>query len=325
MLPQFAYIRPRSLSEAFRMLLQDDAVVHGGGTDLLGCLREGVFEAKTVVSVRSIPELKGIQQIDDGGVRIGALTTITEIAEHPLVKEKYPGLAKAAVEVGSPQLRNQGTLGGNLCQKPRCWYYRGEFHCLRKGGDTCYAVDGENQFHCIFGGDSCFMVHPSDAAPALVALDAKVHIEGPKGKREVPVGEFHVLPSKDPQKETVLEQGELVTAVSVPPPAAGLRSSYRKVRARQSWDFALVGLALAVAMSAGKVTRAGVVLSGVAPVPWRLMNVEEFLPGRTLDPETIVLAADISLERAKPMELNAYKMTLLKGVMEEELTALSAR
>jgi len=169
------------------------------------------------------------------------------------------------------------------------------------------------------------MVHPSDAAPALVALDAKVHIEGPKGKREVPVGEFHVLPSKDPQKETVLEQGELVTAVSVPPPAAGLRSSYRKVRARQSWDFALVGLALAVAMSAGKVTMAGVVLSGVAPAPWRLKDVEEFLTGRTLDPETIVLAADISLKRAKPMELNAYKMILLKGVMEEELTALSAR
>jgi len=322
MMPQFAYVHPKSIDDALKVLSPGNAVVHAGGTDLLGCLRERVFEAKTVVSLSDLRELKGIQKTKDGGLRIGTLTTISEVAEDPLVREMYPGLAKAASEVGSPQLRNQGTLGGNLCQKPRCWYYRGDFHCIRKGGDTCYAVDGENQFHCIFGGDSCYIVHPSDTAPVLMALEAKVHIEGPKGKRDVPVGEFHVPPSKDPQRETVLAQGELLTSVLLPPPPGGLRSSYRKVRARQSWDFALVGVALALVMSTGKVSRARVVLGGVAPVPWRLRAVEELLTGRELDAETIRLAAETSLKGANPLKHNVYKLPLMKGAIEEELTAI---
>jgi xanthine dehydrogenase YagS FAD-binding subunit len=323
MMPKFAYIRPKSIDEALKFLAPGSAVVHAGGTDLLGCLREHVFEAETVVSLSRLRELQGIRKTKEGGLQVGALTTITEVAENLLVKEMYPGLARAAAEVGSPQLRNQGTLGGNLCQKPRCWYYRGEFHCLRKGGDTCYAVDGENQFHCIFGGDSCYIVHPSDTAPVLVALEATVHIEGPKGRRDVPVEEFVVPPAKDPQKETVLEQGELVTGVSLPPPPGGLHSSYRKVRARQSWDFALAGVALALVLDKGKVTRASVVLSGAAPVPWRLRAVEELLTGRKLDAETIRRAAETALKGAKPMAQNAYKLPLFKGVIEEELTAIS--
>ncbi len=144
--------------------------------------------------------------------------------------------------MASPQLRNQGTIGGNLCQKPRCWYYRGEFHCLRKGGDLCYAAGGENLFHCIFGGDMCYIVHPSDTAPALVAFDAKVRIAGPGGDRTVPLESFHVPPGRDIQKETVLEPDEIVTEVLLPPPPPGLKSSYRKVRTRRSWDFALAGV-----------------------------------------------------------------------------------
>ncbi|MHC1730368.1 MAG: xanthine dehydrogenase family protein subunit M [Syntrophobacteraceae bacterium] len=324
MMPKFAYTRPKSIDEALKVLAPGKAVVHAGGTDLLGCLRDRIFEAETVVSLSNLRELHGIQKTKEGGLRIGALTTITETAEDPQVRKMYPGLAMAASEVGSPQLRNQGTLGGNLCQKPRCWYYRSDFHCLRKGGDTCFAVGGENQFHCIFGGDSCYIVHPSDMAPALAALEAMVHIVGPKGQREAPAGQFHVLPSKDPQRETVLEQGELLTGISLPAPPGGLRSTYRKVRARQSWDFALAGVALALALDAGKVTRARIVLSGVAPVPWRLKAVEELLAGRKLDTETIRLAAETSINGAKPMEQNTYKLALLKGVMEEELTAISA-
>ncbi len=324
MMPQFSYVRPKTIEEALRVLAPGDAVVHAGGTDLLGCLRERIFEAKTVMSLNNLRELKGIQKTKDGGLRIGALTTITEVAEHPQVREMYPGLAKAASEVGSPQLRNQGTLGGNLCQKPRCWYYRGDFHCIRKGGDTCYAVGGENQFHCIFGGSSCYIVHPSDTAPALVAFEANVQIEGPKGKRVVPVAEFHVPPSMDPQRETVLDQGELLTGIILPPPSDGLRSSYRKVRARQSWDFALAGVAMAISLDNGKVNRARIVLSGVAPVPWRLKEIEEHLAGRKLDPQIIRVAAETSVRGAKPMEKNGYKLMLLKGIIEEELTALAS-
>lgn len=322
MMPKFAYTRPKSIDEALKALASDKTVVHAGGTDLLGCLRDHIFDVGTVVSLSGLKELHGVKKTNDGGLWIGALTTITETAEDPLIRQMYPGLARAASEVASPQLRNQGTLGGNLCQKPRCWYYRGEFHCLRKGGDTCFAVGGENQFHCIFGGESCFIVHPSDTAPALAALDAVVHITGPKGKREVPAGEFHVPPAKDPQRETVLEHGEVVTGVSLPMPSPGLRSSYRKVRARRSWDFALAGVALAVAVDAGKISRARIVLSGVAPVPWRLKTVEELIAGRKPDAETIRLAAEASIQGAKPMEHNGYKLPLLKNVIEEELTAI---
>jgi len=325
MMPKFAYARPQSVEEALKLLSPPGSVVHAGGTDLLGCLRDRVVEAETVVSLTQLSELRGIQKAADGGLHIGALTTITEMAESPLVNGLYPGLAKAASEVASPQLRNQGTIGGNLCQKPRCWYYRGEFHCLRKGGDTCYAVAGENQFHCIFGGSSCYIVHPSDTAPVLVALEATVEIVGQKGMRKVPAGDFLVPPSKDPQKETVLEQGELVTGISLPPPATGLHSSYRKVRARQSWDFALAGVALALVMDNDKVTKARVVLSGAAPVPWRSLEVEKVITGRKLDAATIRLASEAVIQGAKPMDQNAYKLQLFRGVIEEELIAITAQ
>lgn len=324
MMQKFAYVRPKSIDEAISFLAAENAVVHAGGTDLLGCLREKIFETGLVVSLSRIGELRGIRKTKEGGIEIGALTTITEVSEHPLVRELYPGLTAAASEVGSPQLRNQGTIGGNLCQKPRCWYYRGEFHCLRKGGDTCYAVEGENRFHCIFGGDSCFIVHPSDTAPALTALEATVHLRGPGGSRSIPMGEFLVPPSKDPQRETELRPGEVLMGVSLPPPPAGLRSSYRKVRARRSWDFALAGVALAVVMDKGKVVRARVVLSGAAPVPWRSKEVEESITGRKLDAETARIAGEAAVTGARPMAGNAYKLPLFKGVVKEQILAMGA-
>ena len=226
---------------------------------------------------------------------------------------------KAATEVASPQLRNQGTLGGNLCQKPRCWYYRGDFNCLRKGGTECFAVTGHNQFHCIFGGGSCVIVHPSDPAPALVALDARVAIEGPDGGRSLPVADLHMPATEDPQRETRLEPGEVLTQVVIPPPARGLRSSYRKVRARRAWDFALAGVALAVVFDGPRVTRARVVLSGAAPIPWRSQPVEEVVTGTTLDDAVIEKAADAAVEGAEPLEHNGYKIPLFRAVVAEEL------
>jgi len=323
MIPNFNYVRPTSLKGAVRQLQSPDARAHAGGTDLLSCLRDQVFGAEKIVSLRKLRELRGIWQTGDGGLRIGALTTITQTAEHPLVRERYPVLAQAAAEVASPQLRNQGTIGGNLCQKPRCWYYRGEFQCLRKGGRICYALHGENQFHCIFGGKGCFIVNPSDTAPALVALDAVVRIIGPNGKRSVAINNFYVGPAKDITRETVLEQGEIITDIILPAPPAGLRSSYRKVRGRQAWDFALAGVALALQFNGSKVTRARVVLSGAAPVPWRSKEVEKVITGRELDGRVIISAGRAAVDKARPLKKNAYKIGLFQGMIEEELEALA--
>ncbi|MGB5987012.1 MAG: FAD binding domain-containing protein, partial [Desulfobacterales bacterium] len=246
MLTRFSYIRPATLQEALEQAAQPGAYLHSGGTDLLGCLREEIFTVHKMVSISALEELKGIRELPDGGLKIGALTLISEVAASALIGARYPALAQGAREVASPQLRNQGTLGGNLCQKPRCWYYRGQFHCLRKGGGTCFAPGGENQFHCILGsGDICYIVHPSDTAPALIALGAEVEIAGADGQRTLPVEALHVLPADDVQRETWLDPGEIITAVHLPPPPANLRSTYRKVRARRAWDFALAGAALA--------------------------------------------------------------------------------
>ena len=322
MLPNFSLVRARSVEEAIERLGSKDTRIHAGGTDLLGCLRDQVFGASTLVSISRIPALRGIAETADRGLRIGALTTLTEIAESPVVRERYAGLARAASEVASPQLRNQGTVGGNLCQKPRCWYYRGEFACRRKGGQQCFALVGENAFHAIFGGPACIMVHPSDTAPALIALGAWVEAQGPKGTRRIEVERLHVRPEDDPTRETVLAHDEVLTAIHLPAPAGGLRSSYRKVRARRSWDFALAGLALAVVMEGQKVVQARAVLSGVAPVPWRSVALEGAIVDKVLDEATIRQAAQAAVADAKPRKHNGYKVRLVRGVVTEELGAI---
>jgi xanthine dehydrogenase YagS FAD-binding subunit len=323
MVPSFSYIRPRSLDEAIEYLSLNGARAHAGGTDLLGCLRDGVFGVTTVVSIAGLSELKGIGTTPEGGLRIGSLTTIAEVARHPVIRSKYPALSMAASEVASPQLRNQGTIGGNLCQKPRCWYYRGEFHCLRKGGDQCYAVEGENAYHCILGGDNCFIVHPSDTAPALAALQAGVVIAGPNGRRTVAVENFHMPPSVDYTSETVLEPAEIVTEIILPPPAEGLRSSYRKVRARRTWDFALAGVALAVVFSGDRAADCRVVLSGAAPVPWRCAEAEKVLKGRRLNQDRAKKAAEAAMKNAESMTQNEYKVALFRGLIQQQLMAIA--
>ena len=322
MLPKFTYVRPTTVNEALAVLNDRPALVHGGGTDLLGCLRDGVFSAGTLVSLSSINELKGIRQAKDGGLRIGALATVADIATSEAVVSRYTALAEAASAVASPQLRNQGTIGGNLCQKPRCWYYRGHFDCLRKGGDTCYAFNGENQYHCIFGGDMCYIVHPSDTAPALAALGAVCRISGPSASRSVAVESFHVPPTEDPQRETVLAPDEIVTEIVLPAPSPGLRSSYRKVRTRGAWDFALAGIALAIVFDGDTVRSARIFLSGAAPVPWRSKAAEEAIVGTTLDTATINRAAAATVDGAEPLEHNGYKIPLFEGLMKEQLEAI---
>ncbi len=320
MLKNFAYLKAASLDEAIQSLGGGDARVHAGGTDLLGCLRDEVFETDTVVSISGLTDLRGIRETSDGGLRVGALMRVAEVAADPTIRERYPVLAQAAGEVGTPQLRNQGTIGGNVCQKPRCWYYRGPFDCRRKGGDRCFAVRGNNEFHAIFGGVGCHIVHPSDTAPALVALNATAVIAGPDGRREVAMEDFFVRPGDDPERETVLETGEVLTEILLPPVRGGQRSSYRKVRARRSWDFSLAGMALMmVTTRTGVVEDSRVVFSGVAPVPWRSRAVERVLEGEQLTPELATLAGEVAVESAQPMSGNGYKVDLLKGVVESEL------
>jgi xanthine dehydrogenase YagS FAD-binding subunit len=339
MLPKFSHVRPDTLHEALAVLDQNDARIHGGGTDLIGCLRDEVFSTGTVVSLGAIEELKGIEwygppahtaaegvevvERHGGGLRLGAMTTIAEIADDDTIAEHFTALHDAASVVASPQLRNQGTIAGNLCQKPRCWYYRGHFHCLRKGGDLCYAFDGENQNHCIFGGDMCYIVHPSDTAPALAALGAMCRVAGPSTTRSVPVSRLHVPPSEDPQRETVLEPGEIITEIRLPhPPEPGRRSSYRKIRSRNAWDFALAGVALSLVFDGETVTSARVFLSGAAPVPWRAHGVEAAITGKVLDGPTIAAAAEASVEGAEPLSGNGYKIDLFKGLVTEQLEAI---
>jgi xanthine dehydrogenase YagS FAD-binding subunit len=323
MLPNFSYSGPTSLSEAIEQLSRPGARAHAGGTDLLGCLRDDVFEAKVVVSLRRIPELRGIASTRDGSLRIGALTTIAEVASHPLVSQKYAALAQAAASVATPQIRNQGTLGGNLCQRPRCWYFRGDFDCARKGGGTCYAMEGENQQHAIFGGTTCLAVHPSDTATALVALGARVNIAGRRGTRAVPLESFFLLPDESMLKENVLQPGEVLTEIVVPPAPAGFVSTYRKVRPRGAFDFALTALGVGLTMTQGRVQAPRIVLGAAALKPWRATAAERVLAGQRLEPESIARAALAAVEGAVPLEQNGYKIPMFRGLVQEVLEALA--
>lgn len=324
MMTGFSYVSADSLKDAVKQLSSPGSKVHAGGTDLLSCLRDDIFPVEKIVSLSKLDGLRGIKEAPDSGVRIGALTTIAEVASHPLVKDRYPALSQAASAVGSPQLRNQGTLGGNLCQKPRCWYYRGEFRCLRKGGDQCFAISGQNQFHAIMGSDDlCCFVHPSDTAPALMALDAKVRAVGPGGSRLVPLEKFFISPSVSLENENILKKDEIITEVLLPRLAPGTMSSYRKVRARRSWDFALVGVALALLVRDGKAAEARVVLSGAAPFPWRSKDAEAVLKGRKIDQQTAGQAGEAAMRNASPLEHNRYKVPLFRAVMEEQILKIA--
>ena len=324
-MPSFEYVRARSIDEAIAHLATRNARVHAGGTDLLGCVRDRIFPVDRIVSIRGIKSLSGIDETPEGAT-IGSLTTIAQLAASPVVARLFPGLAIAAGEVASPQLRNQGTIGGNLCQKPRCWYYRGEFNCLRKGGDTCYAMAGENKFHCVLGGENCFMVHPSDTAPMLIALGASLVASGPKGARRIAVEDLYVSPSSEPtagdRSRTPGRSLRRSSSLRLP---ERHYSSYRKIRARRSWDFALAGIALALQFDGPRIAKAGVALSGAAPVPWRSKEVEEVIAGQSLDRSTVAKAASSVIEQANPLAQNGYKVSLFAAALEEELERAAGR
>ncbi len=323
MMNNFAYVKAGSLAEAVKALSARGAWLHAGGTDLLGCARSELFPVEKVVSISGLKQLSGISTLPNGTLKIGALTALADVAANAAVVEKFKALAQAAESVGSPQLRRQGTVGGNLCQKPRCWYYRMDLQCLKKGGSKCYAMAGENQYHAILGGGPCFFVHPSDVAVALAALQAQLSITGPSGSKTVKIEDFFVSPKTNIAKENVLLPGEIVTEVLIPPALAGTRSAYRKITTRGSWDFALVSVAAAVQREGETVRRARIVLGGVGPYPWRAEAAEKILIGKKLDAAQAAAAAAVSATGAFPLRDNAYKVDMVQGAVEEVLAGLA--
>jgi len=319
----FEFVNPSSLKEVPGLLGQnrDRAVLLAGGVDLLGELKEGLVAPDRVVNLKAVSGLNAIKA-DGKGLRIGALATLAEIENHPAIRKDYRALADAAASVGSVQIRNVGTLGGNLCQRPRCWYYRDEaFPCLKKGGSKCFAVEGNNKYNAILGGGPSYIVHPSDTAPALVALGAKVTVLGPKGNRVIPLEEFFVLPTEVLRRENVLAPDEIVTEVEVPAPAPGAKSAYLKFQEKDSMDFALAAVAVALTMSGDTIRAARVVLGGVAPKPWPAKEADAVLAGQRPSEDLLRRAADAALAKAQPLGYNDYKVPLTKTLIQRAVMA----
>ena len=296
-------------------------VALGGGTDLLVTIEEGLAQPTTLVDVRALPESLGIAALADGSLRIGGAVRLADVATDATVRERYPALASACEQVGTPAIREMATLAGNLAQRPRCWYFRRNIPCLKNGGTTCPARAGENQYLAILEGGPCWIVHPSDPAVALVALDAVIHIESATRARHVAAPEFFVLPSERMDRETVLQDGELIVAIHLPAAAAGGMQRYTKLMQREAWDFALVSLA-AVRRLDGEVR---LVLGGVAPRPYRVYtSVEEEAMSGGLDDESIVALAERALLDAAPLSKNGYKVELAASLLRDAIRDMAA-
>ncbi|HLH41686.1 MAG TPA: xanthine dehydrogenase family protein subunit M [Bryobacteraceae bacterium] len=321
----FSNVNPRTVPEAVKLLGQPGrrAAIVGGGSDLLGMVKERLLQPDVLVNLKAIPSLDKISE-QGGEVRIGGLATLSAIAENPLIRQRYKVLAEAAESVGTPQIRNAGTIAGNVCQRPWCWYFRNGFPCYKSGGRTCFSVTGENEFHAIFGGGPSFIVHPSDTAPALVALEAKFRIAGPSGERTVAAADFFTPPSKDPSRENVLAQDEVLVEVRLPPASPALRGAYHKELDRESWTHAIVSVAVALEMDRDVCKEARVVLGGVAPIPWRLPKVEAMLAGQRVTPELAARAGEASIEGARPLAKNKYKLPITKAVVKRTISAVAS-
>ncbi|HEV2689608.1 MAG TPA: xanthine dehydrogenase family protein subunit M [Bryobacteraceae bacterium] len=322
----FSNANPRSAQEAVTMLTQirrdgRSASIVGGGSDLLGMVKEHLIAPDVLVNLKTIPGLDRVET-QGGKTKIGGLITLDALSRDPLIRKQYKVLAEAAESVATPQIRNTGTLAGNVCQRPWCWYYRNGFPCLKNGGEICFSASGENQFHAIFGGGPSYIVHPSDTAPALVALDAEFHITGPSGDRTVPASEFFTLPRVDYKRENVLANDELLVAVMLPAARAGVRSMYHKELDREAWTHAVVSAAVVLEMDQRVCRSARIVLGGVAPIPWRLPKVEAMLVGQRITPELAAKAGEAAVEGARPLAKNRYKIPLTKTVVKRMLLSV---
>jgi xanthine dehydrogenase YagS FAD-binding subunit len=320
----FEYRRPATMEEALELLAQDgDTQLLAGGTDLLTLMKADIAQPQRLLDVKRLEGLpRGIQE-SEGGLTIGALTTLSEIERSSLIQHHYPALAQAASIAATPQLRNMATLGGNLLQRPRCWYFRSTlFHCWLKGGDTCHAREGQNQHHALFHESPCVAAHPSDLAPVLVALGAEVHLRSPTGERHVLAREFFTLPVEERRQETMIEPNELVLGITLPRPREGTRSIYLKAMERNVWAFALVSVAAVVQAGGNAMHDARLVLGGVAPIPWLVEFPERGIGQGQAAADWIEQIADEALATAQPLQHNGYKMPLARSLIRRALAQL---
>lgn len=321
----FTYERPESLEAAMSRLENhaDGQSVRplAGGTDLLTLMKSDIVRPETLIDIKRVAELDDRIETTAEGTTIGALATLSQLEHDSIILGSFPALADAASQAATPQLRNMATIGGNVLQRPRCWYFRDkDISCWLKGGDSCPARDGENTHHAIFQESPCVAVHPSDSAAALIALNAQVRIRSTVGGRTVPIEDFFTLPTDDHRRENVLEPGELILGFTLPAPEAGSRSVYLKAMDRKAWAFALVGVAVSVTVRDGRISDARVVLGGVAPIPRRVTRVEEALRGAVPDSSLFRRMATLALEDAQPLRRNAYKVVLARTMIERALS-----
>jgi len=321
-MPVFELFQPASVDDAIKLLDKygADAWVLAGGLDSMDWLKDRLKKPKAVVDLTQIKELHGIRETN-GGLEIGAMTTITEVVRHPVVREKYSLLMQAAELVASPQIRNQGTIGGNVSQDTRCWYYRGGWNCYRAGGNICYAdtPTAVNREHAIFDADRCVAVNPSDTAPALVALDAQMVIRGPKGERVVNAEDYWVGPGIDITRMNVLAPNELLTAIRIPATMAGAQFYFEKVRDRQVWDFPLVNVASAIKTNGDNIGEARLVVNAVSATPKRLKNVEAAIVGKPRNEDTAKMAGDMAVQGAQTLRHNGYKVPLMRNLVKRAI------
>ena len=318
-MPAFQLYQPTSVADAQRLLEQnrEDALVLAGGLDSMDWLKDRIRKPKVVVDLSGIAELKGIRTTNDG-IAIGAMTTLTEVLRHPVILEKYGLLTQAAELVASPQIRNQGTLGGNVSQDARCWYYRAGWPCYRAGGNICYADTpvGRNREHAILHAERCVAVNPSDTAPALIALDAKFVVATPKGERVVDAEDYFVGPDLDITRMNILRLGYLLTSIRIPATWASAQFYFEKVRDRNVWDFALMNVASAVKLSGGTIQDIRIAVNAVAARPLRLKNVEDSVRGKARTAATGEAAGKLSVQGAVPLQFNAYKIPLMRNLVK---------
>src|SRR6266566_2803574 len=321
-MPAFELFQPASVDDAVALVNRygERAWVLAGGLDSFDWLKDRIKRPQYVVDLSQIPALAGVRE-QNGGLEIGAMTTLTEVVRHPLVRERFGILLEAAEAAASPQIRNQGTIGGNVSQDTRCWYYRSGWTCYRAGGNICYAdtPTAINREHAIFDADRCVAVNPSDTAPALVALDAQMVIKGPKGERVIPAEEYWIGPGIDITRMNVLQPGELLTAIRIPATMAGAQFYFEKVRDRQVWDFPLVNVAAAIKPNGANIGEARLVVNAVAATPRRLKHVEAAILGKPRNEETAKMAGDMAVEGAQTLRHNGYKVPLMRNLVKRAI------
>lgn len=314
---------PQTIGHVTSLSLEEkNYCLMAGGTDLLGEIKDGIADPAIIIDLKTLPGLSHIKKEKDG-IRIGSLTRLSDLAENTLIKNECPALHEAALSIATPQLRNMGTVGGNLCQKPRCWYYRdAQVKCRKKGGSRCFAHNGRNKYHAILGGGSCYFVHPSDLAPALISLDAEVIVATSKKDKTVSLTDFFTLPSVNVRKENILAAHEIVKEIRLPLGKKGEKSTYVKLKERGAWDFALVSAAVKGTASGGVLRDIKIVLGGVAPVPWRLKQAETLLKGKKITDNLVRQAAREALKEARPLKENGYKKDLVETVLSRAVSSL---